>query len=93
MWRQTIQKALDDTTHLVVLWTSEAASSDEVEREVSYALAERKVIVPILGKEVPKLPYHLHGLHYIVLEDDVSKLENELLKAIDEHAIDEDIWQ
>jgi hypothetical protein len=62
-WRQTIQKALDDATHVLVIWTHEAASSDEVEREVSYALAERKVIVPILSKEIPKLPYHLHGLH------------------------------
>jgi hypothetical protein len=92
-WRQTIQKALDDATHLVVIWTPEAAESDEVEREVSYALAERKVIVPILSKEIPKLPYHLHGLHYIVLEEDVSKIEADLLKAIAQFSDGEDIWQ
>jgi hypothetical protein len=92
-WRQTIQKALDDATHLIVIWTPEAAESDEVEREVSYALAERKVIVPILSKEIPKLPYHLHGLHYIVLEEDLSKFEAELLKAIAQFSEDDDIWQ
>lgn len=92
-WRQTIQKALDDATHLVVIWTPEAAESDEVEREVSYALAERKVIVPILSKEIPKLPYHLHGLHYIVLDADLSRIETDLLKAIAQFSDDEDIWQ
>jgi hypothetical protein len=92
-WRQTIQKALDDATHLIVVWTPDAANSDEVEREVSYALAERKVIVPILSKEIPKLPYHLHGLHYIILEEDLSTIENDLLKAIAQFSEDEDIWQ
>jgi predicted nucleotide-binding protein len=91
-WRQTIQKALDDATHLIVIWTPDAALSDEVEREVSYGLAERKVIVPLLSREIPKLPYHLHGLHYIVLEDQLSKIESDLLKAIDQYKADEDIW-
>ncbi len=92
-WRQTIQKALDDATHIIVFWTPDAAQSDEVEREVSYALAERKVIIPILSKDVPRLPYHLHGLHYIVLEDDLSNIEEPLLKAIAQFSADEDLWQ
>lgn len=92
-WRQTIQKALDDATHVVVIWTPDAAVSDEVDREVSYALAEHKVVVPILNKEIPKLPYHLHGLHYIILEDELTKIEPDLLKAIEQHKPDEDIWQ
>ncbi len=91
-WRQTIQKALDDATHVVVIWTPDAAQSDEVEREVSYALAERKVIVPILSKEIPRLPYHLHGLHYIVLDEDLRMIEQLLLQAIAQFAADEDIW-
>jgi hypothetical protein len=92
-WRQTIQRALDDATHVVVIWTPDAANSDEVEREVSYALARGKVIVPILSKEIPELPYHLHGLHYIVLADDLAQIENPLLYAIEQYSSDEDIWQ
>lgn len=92
-WRQTIQRALDDASHVVVLWTPDAAESDEVEREVSYALTERKIIVPLLSKEIPKLPYHLHGLHYIVLEEDVNAIEADLLKAIAQFTHDTDIWQ
>ena len=91
-WRQIIQKALDDATHVVVIWTPDAAESDEVEREVSYALAERKVIVPILSKEIIRLPYHLHGLHYIVLNDNLTTIEGDLLKAIAQFSED-DIWQ
>lgn len=92
-WRQTIQRALDDSTHIVVVWTPEAAQSDEVEREVSYALSEHKVIVPLLGKDIPKLPYHLHGLQYIVLEEDIGSIEHDLLKAIEQFSEEEDIWQ
>jgi predicted nucleotide-binding protein len=92
-WRQTIQRALDDATHLIVIWTPDAAESGEVEREVSYALAHQKVIVPLLSQEIPKLPYHLHGLHYIVLEEDLSNIEADLLKAIAQFSDAEDIWQ
>lgn len=92
-WRKTIQQALDDSTHLIVIWTSDAGTSDEVEREVSYALAERKVIVPLLSRDIPKLPYHLHGLHYITLEDDFSQIESGLLKSIAQLSQNEDIWQ
>lgn len=91
-WRQIIQKALDDATHVVVIWTLDAAASDEVEREVSYALAESKYIIPILSKETPKLPYHLHGLQYIVLEQDLSSIEHDLIAAINLYKRDDDIW-
>jgi len=91
-WRQTIQKALDDATHLIVIWTQDAAESDEVEREVSYALSEGKVIIPILSKDIPKLPYHLHGFHYVVLEDDMNAIENDIITAI-ENISNDDIWQ
>jgi hypothetical protein len=92
VWRQMIQKALDDATHVVVLWTPDAAQSDEVEREVSYALAEHKVIIPILSREIPKLPYHLHGLQYVVLEDDIRAIEQELLAAIEQFSRAEDLY-
>ena len=92
MWRQTIQRALDDASHVVVLWTPDAAQSDEVEREVSYALAEKKVIIPLLSREIPKLPYHLYSLHYIVLDEDMEMIEAELLHAIAQFSED-DLWQ
>jgi hypothetical protein len=92
VWRQTIQKALDEATHVVVLWTRDAAESNEVEREVSYALAEGKVIIPILSKDIPKLPYHLHGLNYIVLEENLPTIETPLLTAIAQFGHDEEIW-
>ncbi len=91
-WRQTIQRALDDCTHLLVIWTQDAAESDEVEREVSYALAEGKVIIPILSQDIPKLPYHLHGFHYVVLAEDISTIEREIMSAI-QSIPNEDIWQ
>lgn len=91
-WRRAIQAALDDATHLVVIWTREASQSDEVEREVSYALAEGKYIIPLLSKEMPKLPYHLHGLHYIILEDDLTQIKGALLNAINERSETNNIW-
>ena len=91
-WRQTIQKALDDATHVVVIWTIDAAESDEVEREVSYALSEGKVIIPILSKDIPKLPYHLHGFHYVILDENLSTIEHDIITAI-ESISNDDIWQ
>lgn len=93
VWRQTIQKALDDATHLIVLWTEDAASSDEVEREVSYALSERKVIIPILSQNIPKLPYHLHGLHYVVMEDKLDGIKSKIIEAIENYSDDIELWQ
>lgn len=81
-WRKIIQTALDDATHIIVIWTLEASESDEVEREVSYGLAEGKTIIPILSKEIPKLPYHLHGLHYIVMEENLAEIQTPILQAI-----------
>lgn len=91
-WRQTIQKALDDCTHLIVLWTQDAAQSDEVEREVSYALSEGKVIIPLLSEDIPRLPYHLHGFHYVVLQADMQAIEADIIMAI-ENIANDDIWQ
>ncbi len=50
------------------------------------------MIVPILSKEIPRLPYHLHGLHYIVLDDNLTAIEADLLKAIAQFSEDH-IWQ
>jgi hypothetical protein len=91
-WRQTIQRALDECTHLIVIWTPDAAQSDEVEREVSYALAKHKTIIPILSKEIPELPYHLFGLHYLILQDDMSALERELMDALDQFSKEDDLF-
>lgn len=91
-WRQTIQKALEDCTHLIVVWTKEASESDEVEREVSYALAKGKVIIPILSRDIPELPYHLYGFHYVVFDEDLSSIQNDLIRAI-ESVSNDDIWQ
>jgi hypothetical protein len=49
--------------------------------------------VPILSKEIPKLPYHLHGLHYIVLSDNLETIQADLMKAIAQYSEDEDLWR
>jgi len=92
-WRQAVQMALDDATHMVVIWTPEAANSDEVEREVSYALGEGIYIIPLLSPEIPKLPYHLYGVHYILLNNSVQDMEIELLAAFDHRSPHEGLWQ
>jgi hypothetical protein len=93
-WRKIVQAALEDATHLVILWTVEATDSNEVDLEVSYALAEGKYIIPILSKDIPKLPYHLHGLHYLVLEEDLQGIELDLLSAIEQPSTGTSgIWQ
>lgn len=45
-----------------------------------------------LSKDIPKLPYHLHGFHYVVLDDDLSTIEDDIITAI-ENISNDDIWQ
>lgn len=93
-WGEVIHKALEDATHIILIWSSEAATSKWVKREIAYALEESKVIIPILLKDAPKLPYDLRELHRIFLcEDDISTIESDLLKALNQNKTNEDIWQ
>lgn len=41
--------------------------------------------------ELPKLPYHLYSLHYIVLDENMELIEAELLHAIAQLSED-DLW-
>lgn len=82
VWRQTIQRALDHCTHMIVIWTPDSAASDEVEREVSYALDERKKVLPILSDPASKMPYHLRGFHYVVMKDDIAGVEKDIIMTL-----------
>jgi hypothetical protein len=92
-WRRTIQKALDDATHVVVIWTADAAESDEVELEITYARGEGKYVIPLLSPDLPKLPYHLYHLQYIYFDKNLEDIKEPLLRAIAHRNPDEGIWQ
>ncbi|WP_119067087.1 toll/interleukin-1 receptor domain-containing protein [Aggregatilinea lenta] len=92
-WRRTVQKALDDATHVVVIWTQDAAESDEIDLEITYARGEGKRIIPLLSPDIPKLPYHLYNLHYLILPIKLQDVEAELLAALAHNSLDEGIWQ
>ncbi len=81
-WRQQIQIALDQSDCVVVIWTSDAAKSEEVNLEVEYAISERKKVIPLVSRDGSKLPYYMQSLHYIPFDDSLSQIENELIKAL-----------
>ena len=63
-WARQIGKALDACKSMVLVLSSNAVDSENVEDEWNYYLDQGKPIVPIL-KESCHIPYRLYKLHYI----------------------------
>ena len=47
-WREAIERAITESSSVVVLWCCHSAVSQEVEHEITFAVASAKPLVPIL---------------------------------------------
>ena len=63
-WDEAIERALSDSSRLLLILSPDAVRSAAVMDELAYALNENKPIVPILHREC-KSPLRLSRLHYI----------------------------
>jgi hypothetical protein len=63
-WREEIGTAISGASVVVVFWCYHARASQEVENEITAAIAQRKDILPLLLDETP-LPSDLAGFQYI----------------------------
>jgi tetratricopeptide (TPR) repeat protein len=83
-WSRTIEKALNECTHLLVVLSPPAVESDEVEAEWYEALDEKKVVVPILYQSC-QMPVRLKRIQYIDFTSncpDKKAALNDLLLAL-----------
>lgn len=63
-WNRTIEKALKECTHLLVILSPSSVESDEVQSEWLSALDDGKVVVPALYQPC-QIPFRLKSIQYI----------------------------
>lgn len=89
-WDNSIEKALDTSTCLIVILSPNSVQSANVLNEVHYAIDNRKTIIPVLYKDC-KLPLLLLRYQYTPFIDDYQNGLKLLHKALGiEHPIKED---
>ena len=63
-WDAAVEEALKASQGMIVLLTPAAVASQNVMDEVSYALEQGKLVVPVLYKECD-IPFRLRRLQYV----------------------------
>jgi transcription termination factor Rho len=71
-WRAEIGRAIQNCTAMVVILSPDSVGSLEVENEVSYALDQRKPVIPILYKKC-EIPYYLRLLQHVDFRSDYQR--------------------
>jgi formylglycine-generating enzyme required for sulfatase activity len=64
-WDNEIQQAIDDCDTLVFIMTPGSVISENCHDEWSYALSQRKPIIPLHVKQCERIPLRLHRIQYI----------------------------
>ncbi|HVT60352.1 MAG TPA: TIR domain-containing protein [Thermoanaerobaculia bacterium] len=80
-WDSAVEEALRGSPRQVAILSPAAVSSENVMDEVSFALKERKQIIPVLYRDC-QVPLRLHRLQYIDFRTDYDRGLCELLKAL-----------
>ncbi len=80
-WDRAIEEALETSELLLVILSPASVNSDNVLDEVSYALEEKKQIVPVLYQKCV-IPFRLRRLHYLDFTGDFDRALTQLLNAL-----------
>ena len=81
-WVRFIPAAIESSQYIVVLLSPDSIESEWVEREYSYAIRQRKKIIPAMIKSCA-VPFSLHTLNYVdFINVDYATGVNNLLVAL-----------
>jgi hypothetical protein len=80
-WAQAIQAAMMKCPRVLVILSPSSVESPNVQDEVTFALEEKKVIIPILYRDC-KILLQLRGLHYADFRTDYNRGLQTLMKAL-----------
>jgi hypothetical protein len=80
-WDDAVERALADCPRMLVVLSPAAVHSTNVMDEVSFALQEGKIVIPILYRDCG-IPFRLRRVQYIDLRFDYSHGLAELLKIL-----------
>jgi len=80
-WDRTVEEALRACPGMIVVLSPESLASDNVMDEVSYALEERKLLIPILFRPC-EVPFRLRRVHYVDFTNGYEAGLEQLLRAL-----------
>ena len=80
-WDRAVEKALKASEGMLVVLTPTAVNSDNVMDEVSFALGQKKVVVPVLLEEC-EIPFRLHRVQHVNFTGDYEQGFKALLRAL-----------
>jgi TIR domain-containing protein len=81
LWDRAVEEALRTSPRQVAVLSPEAVNSQNVMDEVSYALEERKQVIPVLFRDC-QIPFRLRRVQYIDFRTDYDRGLRELLRAL-----------
>ncbi len=80
-WDRAVEEALGQCVRMLVVLTPAAVDSTNVMDEVSFALEERKTIIPIVHRDCA-IPFRLRRLQHLDFRQDYTRALNELVRTL-----------
>ncbi len=80
-WDSSVEDALTKCPRMLVILSPDSVASTNVMDEVSYALEEKKTVIPILYRAC-KIPFRLRRVQYIDCQSDYNRGLRELLTIL-----------
>ena len=85
-WDRAIEKALREAPRMLLVLSPASASSENVRNEISFALEEKKSIIPVLHQDCA-IPLQLHRIQRVDLKSDYARGLNALLVHLGVHPV------
>ena len=95
LWDRAVEEALHASPQQVAVLSPEAVNSQNVMDEVSYALEERKQVIPVLYRDC-QIPFRLRRVQYIDFRNDYERGLHDLLRALgvaEKGASEAGVWE
>jgi len=80
-WAKAVQEALNGCPRMLVILSPASATSTNVDDEVSFALEEKKAVIPVLYREC-KIPFRLRPFQYADFRGDYDLALKRLVRTL-----------
>jgi len=80
-WRNAVDRALRECTHMIVVLSPAAVASAEVQAEWNYFLGQRRPVYPVLVADTD-IPYRLYTLQLWDMRDDYEPVLDHLIGVL-----------
>jgi TonB family protein len=80
-WDHAVENALTHCSRLLVILSPSSVSSTNVMDEVSFALEERKIVIPVIHRDCT-VPFRLRRVQHLDFRQDYARGLQELLKTL-----------